>query len=231
MNEKHTILAIGGHVGDMELTAGALLATCAVRGGTIATLALTAGEKGAPAGRSVMDYRKQKVAEAETFTGMLGGKAYVLDYPDGLLPDSDAVRFEVCDIIRSIKPDIIVTHHKCSMHKDHMICSRIVDDARFYAGVAGFERELPRHFARTLYYAENWEDSVNFKPYIYQDTTPGYDLWRKAIHTQGFVTVSTSFPYFEYYDLLSRIRGIEARTGRAECFMIPEESHRIVTSL
>ena len=28
-----TILAIGAHVGDMELTAGALLASCAVSGG------------------------------------------------------------------------------------------------------------------------------------------------------------------------------------------------------
>ena len=28
-----TILAIGAHIGDMELTAGALLASCAVSGG------------------------------------------------------------------------------------------------------------------------------------------------------------------------------------------------------
>ena len=41
-----TILAIGAHVGDMELTAGALLASCAVAGGRAVTLALTAGEKG-----------------------------------------------------------------------------------------------------------------------------------------------------------------------------------------
>ena len=45
------ILAVGGHVGDMELTAGGILATCAAGGGHIATLALTAGEKGVPAGR------------------------------------------------------------------------------------------------------------------------------------------------------------------------------------
>ena len=41
-----TILAIGAHVGDMELTAGALLASCAVAGGRAVTLALTAGEPG-----------------------------------------------------------------------------------------------------------------------------------------------------------------------------------------
>ncbi len=57
-----TILAIGAHVGDMELTAGALLASCAVSGGHAVTLALTAGEKGAPAGADVAAYRQEKIA-------------------------------------------------------------------------------------------------------------------------------------------------------------------------
>ena len=38
MKEK-TILAIGAHIGDAELTAGALLAQCAVHGGKAVTLA------------------------------------------------------------------------------------------------------------------------------------------------------------------------------------------------
>ncbi len=231
MNEKHSVLAIGGHVGDMELTAGQLLAACALQGGKITTLALTAGEKGAPSGRSTEDYRKQKLTEAGAFAEALGGEAYVLDYSDGLLPDDDKVRFEVCDIIRNVKPDILITHHRNSMHKDHMACHRIVEDARFYAGIAGFKRELPAHFSRTLYFAENWEDAIDFKPYIYLDTTAGYELWKKAIVKHSFVIESKSFPYFEYYDTLSRVRGIEARTARAECFMIPDENHRIVTAL
>ena len=231
METKHTILAIGAHIGDMELTAGMLLAACAKQGGTVATLALTAGEKGAPAGADVAEYRAKKVSEAETFTQKLGGRAYVLDHADGLLPDDDAVRFEVCDIIRAVKPDILITHHKNSMHKDHAACHRIVEDARFYAGIAGFERELPAHFARTLYFAETWEDAVGFQPYVYLDVTEGYELWKEAITAHWFAVHSKSFPYMEYYDALSRVRGIEARTGRAECFMIPDENHRLVTTL
>lgn len=45
---SQTILAVGAHIGDMELTCGALLASCAANGGRAVTLALTAGEKGAP---------------------------------------------------------------------------------------------------------------------------------------------------------------------------------------
>ena len=93
-----TVMAIGAHVGDAELTAGALLATCAVHGGKAVTLALTAGEKGAPAGADIAEYRRNKIGEAEAFARELGGEAYVLPYEDGLLPDNDEVRFAVCDI-------------------------------------------------------------------------------------------------------------------------------------
>ncbi len=226
--KKLTLLAIGGHVGDMELTAGGVLATHALKGDSIVTLALTAGEKGAPKGRELADYREQKVREAETFAKMLGGRAIVFPYSDGELPDNDALRFQVCDIIREVKPDILITHYKNSMHKDHMATHRIVKDARFYAANPFFEREQPPHFASRLYFAENWEDAVDFKPYIYMDVTQGYELWQEAAATHWFTTGSTSFPYLEYYSHLSRVRGIEARKGRAQCFAIEEETMRII---
>ena len=139
-HKPHTVLAIGAHIGDAELTAGALLATCAVQGGKAVTLALTAGEKGAPAGADIAEYRRSKIAEAEAFAADLGGEAIVLDYQDGLLPDNDEVRFAVCDVIRRVRPDIIVTHHGQSMHKDHAVCHKIVVDAWFYAAIEGFQR-------------------------------------------------------------------------------------------
>ena len=229
--KKHTVLAIGAHIGDAELTAGALLASCAVRGGKAVTLALTAGEKGAPIGADIAAYRRSKIAEAEAFAADLGGEAFVLDYADGLVPDNDEIRFMVCDIIRKVKPDIIVTHHAKSMHKDHEACHRIVKDAWFYAAIEGFQRELPRHFARHLYFAENWEDADGFQPYVYLDVSDGYPLWEKAIDHHWFAVHSTSFPYKEYYSHLKRLRGIQGRKGWCECFMIPAEQVKLVHTL
>ena len=226
-----TILAVGAHIGDMELTAGGLLAAAAVRGGRPVTLALTAGEKGAPAGTDVSAYRQQKISEAAAFAKELGGESIVLDHPDGLLPDNDNVRFEVCDIIRAVKPDILVTHHEKSMHKDHMACHRIVLDAWFYAAIEGFKRDLPRHFVPHIYFAENWEDAQGFTPYIYLDVSDGYDLWYKAIDHHRFTIESKSFAYKEYYAHLKRLHGIEGRTKYCECFMIPPEQCHIVRKL
>ncbi len=222
------ILAVGAHVGDMELTCGGLLASCAAGGGHIATLALTAGEKGNPPWCTVQDYQKQKIDEARTFAAMLGGESYVLSHPDGLLPDDEDVRFEVCDIIRREKPDLILTHHEKSMHKDHAACHRIVRDAWYYAATAGFERGRKAHFA-PLRFCENWEDAIDFRPLESREVTQaGFRLWQEAVRTHWFVTGSRSFPYLEYYSHLKRLRGIEARCGYAECYMrLPEESRVI----
>ncbi|NMO97064.1 PIG-L deacetylase family protein [Paenibacillus lemnae] len=224
-DSKLTILAIGGHVGDAELTAGGVLASHSLKGDHIVTLALTAGERGVPAGQDMADYREQKVREAHTFAEMLGGEAIVFDTPDGELKDDEDNRWNVCDVIRRVRPNIIITHWKNSMHKDHMTTHRIVNDARFYAGLSSFERELPSFFASKLYYAENWEDAVEYQPYAYVDfSQEAFDLWIKALSTHWFVTGSKSFPYLEYYKHLARVRGIEARKEYAETFMIPAET-------
>lgn len=225
--KQQTILAVGGHVGDMELTAGALLATQSLRGDKIVTLAMTAGEKGAPSGQSDKEYRIQKLDEAKKFADMLGGQSFVLDYPDGELPDNDEARMLVCDIIREVRPDVMITHFQNSMHKDHSNTHKIAVDARFYAGNPFFERKLPAFSVPKLYFAENWEDSVGFHPFIYVDVTEGFELWKKAVSTHWFVTGSTSFPYLEYYEHLSRLRGIEMRRERAECFTVEEDQLRV----
>ncbi|MBB6730431.1 PIG-L deacetylase family protein [Cohnella zeiphila] len=232
MSEKQlTILGIGGHVGDMELTAGGVLADHSLKGDKIVTLALTAGERGVPAGQDMAEYREQKVREAAAFAELLGGRSIVFDIPDGELEDNTEMRYRVCDVIREVKPDIVITHFKNSMHKDHMTTHRIVNDARFYAGLASFERDLPAHFASRLYYAENWEDAVDYRPYVYVDfSQEAYDLWVEAVSKHWFVTGSKSFPYLEYYKHLARVRGIEARKTYAETFMIPEENKRVLRS-
>lgn len=214
------IMAIGAHVGDMELTAGGVLAQHAAMGDKITIVNMTPGEKGNPPHLTVEQYAEQKIREAREFAEMLGGQSIVLDYKDGELPDTDEPRFKIADLIREHKPNILITHWKNSMHKDHTITSRIVVDAQFYAGIRGFERENPAHFAAGPYFAENWEDPYDFKPYTYIDISKGYDLWMEALKKIWFVTNSTSFKYYEYYDALSKVRGCESRKGRAQAFAV-----------
>lgn len=213
-----TILAIGGHIGDMELTAGGLMATNALEGGKNITLALTAGERGNPPHLSIEEYRKQKIQEAKNFMDMMNGTSLVLKYQDGELPNNDEVRKEVADIIIKYKPDVIVTHWHSKMHKDHNATHYIVQDAQFIASVVG-NKNHQHHYA-PVYFCENWEDDHDFDPYIYVDITKGFELWAKALHTQWFVMNSQDFKYYDYYTSLAKCRGALSKKQYAQCFNI-----------
>ena len=226
---KKVLMAIGGHIGDAELTSGGVLATASLRGDKIVTVALTGGERGNPPGMSVADYRKQKEEEARRFAEMLGGEAVVFPYTDGELPETDEVKLQLCDVIRKYKPDVLLTHWKNSMHKDHMATHRIVKDAQFFAGLPGVERELPAHYAAGPYYAENWEDSEGYVPYTYVEVTPeGFDLWYKAISTHWFTVHSPSFHYRDFYATLMKMRGYLCRKEYAETFTIEKIDQKTI---
>lgn len=217
-----TILAIGGHIGDAELTAGGVMAANAVDGGKNYTLALTAGERGNPPHLTVQEYRKQKVAEASAFAKMVNGESFVLEYADGELPNNEEVRYQVANIIRKVKPDVILTHWHSSMHKDHNNTHLIVPDAQFLASVVECDKiEGARHYA-PVYFCENWEDDMDFRPSFYVDFTKGYDLWCEALKTQWFVMNSKDFKYYDYYTSLARCRGALNKTMYAEAFAMHE---------
>jgi len=231
--KKH-IMAIGAHIGDGELTCGKTLATHSVRGDRITTVALTAGERGAPPGRCQQEFKQHNLECASEFAKALGGEFFCLNYPDGEIPDDEHLRYAICDLIRKRKPDVVLTHWGKGLHKDHRVTSRAVEEGIFYAALRGFERTdddnmpLATHWARGPYFAENWEDADGFDPYIFIDVSPGYSLWHEHIQKLWLTNNSPWFKYLEYYDALSKSRGVLIRKERAECFAVQPHNKRIV---
>jgi len=227
-------MAIGAHIGDAELTCGKTLATHAIRGDRITTVAVTAGERGAPPGRDYPEFMQHNIDCATEFAQALGGRFFCLGYPDGEAPDNEELRLKICDLIRTEKPDAILTHWHGTMHKDHRITSAAVADAIYYAALRGFTRtapdgtELAPHWARGPYFAENWEDADGFEPYIYINVTDGYDLWYEKIQGLWLTNNSPWFKYREYYDALSKQRGVRVGKARAECFAVQPHNMRLV---
>lgn len=222
-----TIMAVGGHIGDMELTAGGVLASRALAGDRIVTVAMTGGEKGNPPGMTPGEYLIQKKEEARLFAEGLGGTAEVLPIADGTLNPDEETAMALADLIRRHKPQVLITHWKNSIHKDHGATHRLVKDAQFYAGLPGFVRDLPPHFASGPYYAENWEDAEGFVPRVYVRVSPeGYEKWRELIARHWFALNSPSFRYRDYYAHLMALRGIESRKEYAQAFMTDPMAER-----
>ena len=76
-----TIMAVGAHTGDAQLTCGMLLAKHAMAGDKIITVDLTAGERGTPAGLTPEEFRPQNVAAAADFAVDWAAKASCLTFP------------------------------------------------------------------------------------------------------------------------------------------------------
>ncbi len=227
-NQK-CIMAIGGHIGDAELTCGGVLATKALQGWKIVTVATTDGAKGNPPHLTEAEYRVQKLEEARQFAEMLGGVAEVMPYPDCELVNDEQAKYLLCDIIRKHRPNILLTHWKNSMHRDHEVTNRLVYEAQLLAGLPSVKRELPACYAAGPYMAENWEDADGFVPHTYMEVTPeGFDLWCKAIDFHWFTKHSKDFRYQEYYKALMRVRGLEARCEYAEAFALRDHEKRVV---
>jgi len=228
-----TILAIGAHAGDMELTTGAVLLAAHQRGDRVVLLHLTLGEGGNPK-LSPADYGAQKKREALAVAQSLGAEVMFGPYRDGELPNDDATRRYVADVIRQVKPTMIFTHWRESIHKDHSTTSAVVLDAVLLASLAGVVTDHPAYRGvRAVWYADNWEDATNFTPYVYVRVAGVVPAWKAAVEQYEFARgVTSGFPYVDYYTALATVRGAIARKGEAVAFAVdPESQRRVLDSL
>lgn len=225
--QARTILAIGAHAGDMEVSCGAVLAKHAMNGDRVVMLHLTLGEGGNPA-LTPEKYGEQKRREAEAAAKILGAEVIFGPYKDGEIPNDESVRRYVNDVIRQVKPTHIITHWKNSIHKDHIYTHAIVTDAVLLASLEGVESEYPRHRGvRGVYFTENWEDMEGYTPYIFVDVTETLPVWQEAVKQYEFIGGDISaFPYYDYYTSLARVRGALARATYAVTFTISEFGKR-----
>lgn len=220
-DSKHHVMVVGAHCADAELTAGGVIAKYTGAGHKATIVHMTLGEKGAR-GKSVEEYAAQKREEAQAAARVLGADVRFLPYKDAELPVNDEVKYALADVIREVKPTILITHWKGSIHKDHENTAYIVEDARFYAALPTIQRALPAHGVWTLYYAENWEDPYDFVPDTYVDVSEVFDTYVEAITRYELVRGGvSSFRYLDYYKALATMRGCLAGCRYAEAFMLP----------
>lgn len=117
-------LAVAAHPDDAEFGAGGTLAKWAAAGAEVTILVITDGAKGSwdPAA-SAADLIAVRRAEQEAAAAALGAaRVGFLDYPDGELEYSLALRGRVCEWVRRVRPDVVLGHdpwQRYQLHPDH----------------------------------------------------------------------------------------------------------------
>ncbi|NDK10718.1 MAG: hypothetical protein GW911_01515, partial [Armatimonadetes bacterium] len=216
------IIAIGAHAADMEFTAGATLLKHARHGWAAHLVHLTLGEKG-HARLSPSEYGAQKRQEAEDAARLLQATPHFLPWCDGELRVDDSTAAELARLFRQLRPTCLVTHWRDSIHGDHTAAHHLTHRALFMAANRHFELGgLPLVWA-PIYYAENWEDSDNFRPFVYVDVSEELPDWRKAFECFGIGRGEGDFPYWDWYDARTRLNGIRIRVAHAQAFAVDED--------
>jgi N-acetylglucosamine malate deacetylase 1 len=143
-----TILAIGPHPDDVEIGVGGTLLTLAAAGHTVHLLDMTNGEptpQGNPAIRA-----KEMAAGAEVL-GVAGRTT--LDLPNRYVMDHIEARTKVAEVIRTVRPDLLLVPYWIDAHPDHVATSQICDAARFQAKLTKTDMAgQPWYPSKILYY-------------------------------------------------------------------------------
>ncbi len=226
MHERPCIVAIGAHAADMEFTAGATLLKHARNGWDAHIIHLTLGEKGNP-NLSPDAYGEQKRREAEAAAQILQTTPHFLPYRDGELTVSDDIAYELAKWLRRLRPQVVITHWRDSIHSDHTATYFLVRRALFLAANPHFDLDgLPPTRGMRLYYAENWEDAENFRPFVYVDISEVFADWERAFKCFAIGRGEGGFPYWDWYQARTRLRGIEVGVLFAQAFAVDESRMR-----
>jgi len=122
-------LAVYGHPDDPEISAGGTLATWAAAGAEVWVLLTTRGDKGTTDPDADLDAlaarREQETAAAVERLGLAGHRH--LNHSDGDLHADDALRAEICAVVRDLRPEAVLCPDPTAVffgdsyfnHRDH----------------------------------------------------------------------------------------------------------------
>ncbi len=149
-------LAVGAHPDDIEFGCGATLAKWAAAGTDVHLLVLTDGSKGTwdPAAdiAVLVEHRRREQRAAADVLG--AATVHFGEFVDGELESGARERGAVCEVIRRVRPDVLLGHDpwkRYRLHPDHRHAGRLAIDglvaARdpFFFPEQGLEPHRPEH--------------------------------------------------------------------------------------
>lgn len=177
MSQPVDILAIAAHRDDVELTCGGTLARAARAGHRVGILDLTEGETGTRGSAEL------RAAEAERAARTLGvAVRRNARLRDAHLQNDEASRAALVQLLRELRPRVVILPFPIGRHPDHRIASELGRDACYLAGLAKYApapgAEPHRPF-KILYALAYREDPV--KPSFVVDISDTFDAKMAAI--------------------------------------------------
>lgn len=215
------LLLVGAHSADFVWRSAGTIALTTSQGGTALVLALSYGERGESGNlwkepnQTVENVKRIRHEQAEKAADAVGARFQCLDLGDYPLRLTDEAVDKLVEVIRTVKPDVILTHTPVDpFNPDHPVAYYAVEKARLLSSGAGVASAFERIDPPDWYLFEPHQPELSeFYPNTFVDITPVFEQKMKAME----IMAAQSY-LKEYYAELASRRGNHARriSGKQE---------------
>lgn len=171
--EPVDLLVFGPHPDDIEIGLGGTVAKHAALGYRVGLCDLTAGEMGSNG------TVPERLSEADEACSVLGARWRVnLRWPDRAIDRGEARGRGAIDLIRQVRPRVVVLPYWADRHPDHVVASKVLGEAVFDSGLRRFDAAGDAWRPEWVcFYFIN--DSAS--PSFVVDVSQHYDVKRRAL--------------------------------------------------
>jgi LmbE family N-acetylglucosaminyl deacetylase len=216
-----SVLAVGAHPDDHEILCAGTLARYRKMGWRVAMVNVANGNVGhyeIPSAK----LRTIRRAEALAAGRVIGAAVYTLDVPDGQIANDHPTRLKLIDIVRCVRPDVVITHSPACYMGDHLQTSALALDAAFLA-TAPLIRTRHPHLPRipAVYFMDTLM-GIGFHPTEYVDITETIGLKRRMLECHvsqvKWLRDHDGTDIVEDMTAVARFRGLQCGRKYAEGF-------------
>ena len=226
------VLAVGAHPDDIEFLCAGTLAKYNRQGHEVAIAIVTNGQLGS----SILpkdEIAAVRRAEAEVSAAVIGAEFYWLGYPDGFLFNNADARLRLIDLVRQVRPDLILCHDpENDYHPDHVTSGRIIWDIHVMGTVPNIVTNQPPCSKMPAIAYMDTIGGVNFIPGQYVDISADIEAKRQMLlchkSQQQWMTDRYGVTTVSMMESFARMRGFQCGCSFAEGFRVPPTWPRTV---
>ena len=219
--DKLRVLAVGAHPDDVELLCAGTLAKFARKGNKVFIIHVCNGDLGGK-GISRKKLAQVRKAESKESGDLIGANVLGPICCDlGTFLNKDNVH-KLIELIRQVKPDIIMTHSPDDYMSDHVNTSRLVFEASFGATVPNYKTRSKAHELIVPVFYMDTLAGINFLPTDYVDITKEWEIKKKMFlchrSQHGWLKGHHKADATELMETMARFRGVQCGVKLAEGF-------------
>jgi LmbE family N-acetylglucosaminyl deacetylase len=223
------ILAVGAHPDDIEIQCAGTLVMYVKQGHKVFMAVATNGNMG---NYDTLPDELAGIREAEFREAceVIGATPIWMGYPDELLENTIQTRLVFVDMLRSVNPDLVITHGANDYHPDHRVTYQLVWDALPLASIAHIYTEHPPTNRQVTLYLMDNTGGIDFLPTEFVDITETIAVKKAALAKHAsqihiFMDLM-DVDLLDVVETVGKFRGYQAGCKYAEGFMKVEAWYR-----